>query len=68
MRKENNIIQTIFLRKNKRVILFLCKKERFSTEADVGETRIFVARVYAYNKSNVKGYSVYSNELVISNN
>ena len=42
---------------------------KFSTDVtlDVGESKTYVARVYAYNKSKVKVYSAYSNEVTISN-
>ena len=33
-------------------------------ETDIGETKIYVARAYAYNKENVKIYSGYSNEYI----
>ena len=36
-------------------------------ETDIGETKIYVARAYAYNKENVKIYSGYSNEYKVDN-
>lgn len=36
-------------------------------ELNEGETRTFVARAYAYNQSNEKIYSDYSNEVVVDN-
>lgn len=40
----------------------------FKTEVTVGigESKTYVARVYAYNKTKVKVYSDYSNEIVIN--
>jgi len=40
---------------------------KFGTDVtvDAGESKTYVARVYVYNKSNVKIYSNYSNEVVI---
>ncbi len=43
------------------------KLDSWEVRADVGETRIFVARVYALNKANEKVYSEYSNEVKLEN-
>ena len=43
------------------------KLDSWEVRADVGETRTFVARVYAYNKANKKVYSAYSNEFKLTN-
>ena len=41
--------------------------ETYDARADVGEKKIFVAKVYALNKSGEKVYSEYSNEFVLDN-
>lgn len=41
--------------------------ETYDASADVGEKKIFVAKVYALNKSGEKVYSEYSNEYVLDN-
>ena len=43
------------------------KVSNCSVTVDVGESKTFVARVYALNKSNKKVYSDYSNEVKIDN-
>ena len=42
-------------------------ESKFVTEVTLndGETKTYVARVYAYNKSNEKVYSAYSNTIVL---
>ena len=42
------------------------KVDSWKITIDVGESKTYVARAYAYNKSNVKIYSGYSNELDIN--
>jgi hypothetical protein len=41
--------------------------ETYDASADVGEKKIFVAKVYALNKKGEKVYSEYSNEYVLDN-
>ena len=43
------------------------KVDSWKVTIDVGESKTYVARAYAYNKSNAKVYSAYSNEVKIDN-
>lgn len=44
------------------------KVDSWKITIDVGESKTYVARAYAYNKSNQKVYSRYSNEVKLENN
>jgi len=44
------------------------EKEFIEVLVDAGETKTYVARVFAYNSKNEKVYSEYSNEYTITNN
>ena len=53
---------------NEKVLIGEAKpNEEIEQSADIGETRTFVARVYALNSNNQKVYSDYSNESVLEN-